>query len=347
MPSSPLRGVLIGAGFFAAFQAEAWRRVDGARLTAVADLDRDRAETFARRWEIPRVYTDPAAMLAAERPDFVDIATRPETHRALVALAAAHGAHVICQKPLAPTWDDCLAMIESCHAAGVRLLVHENWRWQPWYRELRRLLEAGAFGTPHYLGFVMRTADGRGPAPYPVQPYFRDMERFLLQETVVHFLDTFRYLLGEFASLSCRTARLNPVVRGEDACLLQVDFISGALGLIDANRISGPDPSPVTIGTLRLEGDRAMARLDGDGRLWLTEYGSAEREHAFPTSNEGYKGDSVRALQQHLVDCLRAGTPAEPEAQAYLPTLAAVFAAYQSAETGCPVTLAGKAVSGE
>jgi D-apiose dehydrogenase len=100
----PLRGVMIGAGYFAGFQAEAWRRVEGAHLVAVADPQPERAEAFARQWDIPVVYTDPAEMLAVERPDFADIVTRPETHPELTALAAAHDAHVICQKPMAPTW---------------------------------------------------------------------------------------------------------------------------------------------------------------------------------------------------------------------------------------------------
>jgi predicted dehydrogenase len=68
---------MVGAGFFAAHQAEAWNRVPGVRIMAVADLDRQRARDFAARWNIPGVYTDAAAMLERERPDFVDIATGP------------------------------------------------------------------------------------------------------------------------------------------------------------------------------------------------------------------------------------------------------------------------------
>jgi D-apiose dehydrogenase len=334
----PLKGVMIGAGYFAGFQAEAWRRIDGAAIAAAADPLPGRAEAFAREWGIPRAYTDAAAMLDAERPDFVDIVTRPGTHRELTELAAGRGAHVICQKPMAPSWDDCRAMVEACERAGTRLLIHENWRWQPWYRELRRLLDAGALGRPFHLGFRMRTGDGRGPEPYPVQPYFREMERFLLDETCVHFLDTFRYLAGEIAAVFCRTARINPVIRGEDCALVLLDFRSGARGLIDANRISGPAPPDVAFGTLTVEGDAGMVRLSPDGRLWLTEYGREEREHPFPTTDRGYRGDSVRAVQEHFVRCLRTGEQSETEGREYLKTVAAVLACYRSAEEGRVVT---------
>lgn len=336
---APLRGVMVGAGFFAGFQAEAWRRVVGAQIAAVADPLRERAEAFAREWGIPRAYADGAEMLEAERPDFVDIVTRPETHVTLTELAAAHGAHVICQKPMAPTWEECHAMVAACRRAGVRLLIHENWRWQPWYREIRRLIDAGALGRPFHAGFQMRTGDGRGPEPYPVQPYFRQMERFLLFETVVHFLDTFRYLLGEISEVYCRTDRINRVIAGEDYALIQLGFRSGGHGLIDANRVSGPNPPEVAFGSFRLEGDTGMIRLTPDGNLWLTKYGQVEKHHPFHWEDRGYKGDSVFALQQHFVDCLRSGEKSETEGENYLSTVRAVLAGYRSAETGQAVEI--------
>jgi predicted dehydrogenase len=240
---------------------------------------------------------------------------------------------------MAPTWADCVAMCEACEAAGVRLVIHENWRWQPWYRETRRLLDAGTLGRVFQLTFRWRTGDGRGPEPYTVQPYFRQMPRLLVYETLVHLLDTCRFLGGEIASVVCLNRRVNPVLAGEDQSLILVTFQSGVPGLIDANRISGPVPAPVAMNSLTVEGERAMLRLSPDGRLWLTEYGQAEREHTFPTSTEGYKGDSVRATQEHLLGCLRSGQPSESDGRDYLKTVGAVFACYQSAQTGQTVPL--------
>jgi predicted dehydrogenase len=329
-----LRGVMIGAGFFAGFQAEGWRRIEGVRIAAVSDPAPGRAAEIAQRWGIPRHYSDTAEMLQAERPHFVDIATRPESHRELTELAARHEAHVICQKPMAPAWTDCVAMVEVCREHGVRLLIHENWRWQPWYRETRRLIDAGAIGTPFYARFHIRTGDGRGPEPYSVQPYFRTMERFLVQETLVHFLDTLRFLMGEVETVFCRTARVNPAIRGEDSALIQLGFESGAAGVVDANRTSGPDPPEVAFGELVVEGDAGAIRVSPDGQMWLNEYGRGESPHVLSVADEGYRGDSVCALQQHLVDCLRSGAPAEAEGEEYLKTAALVFACYRSAETG-------------
>jgi predicted dehydrogenase len=80
-------------------------------------------------------------------------------------------------------------------------VVHENFRFQPWHREIKGLLEAGTVGTRlHSLTFRSRPGDGWGPGAYlNRQPYFRTMPRLLLHETGVPFIDTFRYLAGEQA----------------------------------------------------------------------------------------------------------------------------------------------------
>ena len=72
-------------------------------MVAVCDVDKARARARAEAFEIPAVYSDAAAMFAGEKLDAVDIATWRETHYELAQLAAAHGAHVLCQKPLANT----------------------------------------------------------------------------------------------------------------------------------------------------------------------------------------------------------------------------------------------------
>lgn len=333
------RGVIIGGGYFAQFQAEGWQRIGAAEILAVSDSAAGKAQGFAAKWGIPRAYESVDEALDQERPDFVDIATRPAAHLELVKTAAARGIHVICQKPMAPTWQESVAMVEACEKAGVRLLMHENWRWQPWYREVRNILNAGTLGNVFQISAQWRTGDGRGSSPYPTQPYFSEMPLLLVYETLVHLLDTFRFLGGELASVYCVNRRVNPVLLGEDQSLIVVKFRSGVPGLIDANRISGPVPAPVAMNTLTVEGERGMLRMSAEGRLWVTEYGQPEVPHDYAIPTVGYKGDSVRATQEHLIECLQSSRPSESDGRDYLKTVEAVFACYQSAERGEPVTL--------
>ena len=334
-----MKGIIAGAGYFAQFQADAWNRLTGVSIAAVADPDLTRAREFAARWGIPSVYPALEAAIERERPDFVDIVTRPESHLDLTRVAADARVAVICQKPMAPTREECLAMVEHCERAGVRLIVHENWRWQPWYRETRRLLDAGAIGRPYHLGFTIRTGDGRGDTPYAVQPYFRTMKRLLVYETLVHYLDTMRYLGGEISELYCHLARLNPAIVGEDYSVISARVGAGIDGLIDANRISGAGAPELAFGTMRFEGDQAMLRMDTQGNLFITRYGQGEQSHLYAKPEKGYKGDSILATQQHAIECLKSGKPAESEGRDYLKTVEAVEACYRSAQNGQPVIL--------
>jgi predicted dehydrogenase len=334
-----MKGIIAGAGYFAQFQADAWNRIPGVVIAAVADPDLTRAREFATRWDIPSVYPALEAAIERERPDFIDIVTRPQSHLDLTRVAADAGVAVICQKPMAPTREECIAMVEYCERAGTRLIIHENWRWQPWYRETRRLLDAGLIGRPYHLGFTIRTGDGRGRSPYAVQPYFRTMTRLLVFETLVHYLDTMRYLGGEITQLYCHLARINPAIAGEDYTVISARSGGQIYGLIDANRISGAGAPELAFGTMRFEGDEAMVRMDTQGNLFVTRYGEPERPHLYLKPETGYKGDSVLATQQHAIECLQSGRPAESEGRDYLRTVEAVEACYRSAERGEPVAL--------
>jgi predicted dehydrogenase len=323
------RGAIVGCGFFGSIHLEAWRRMPDVEIAAACDAEAGRAQTFA-----PSAYRDAEEMFRHERLDFVDIATRPEAHLSLVRLAARHGVPAICQKPMAPSWKDAVAMAEASETAGVPLMIHENWRWQPWYREAARIMETGRLGRPLCYCFRTRKHDGAGPAPYNEQPYFREMPRLLIFETLVHHIDTARFLFGPIESLVARVRRINPAIRGEDRAVLALSHSSGLDGVIDGHRFSNPEPNGPAMGDAIFECDSGVLRINARGEI----FEGAERVwNAAPA--EGYKGDSVYRTQRHFIDCLAAGAPFETSARDYLETFYAVEAAYRSAEMGTAVTL--------
>ena len=109
-----LRGAVIGCGFVSRHHLEGWRSFPEVELAAVCDIRPERLAWAATLAPSARPYADAAEMLTAERLDFVEICTRPDVHRPLTELAARHGVHVLCQKPVAETREDLLAMIAAC-----------------------------------------------------------------------------------------------------------------------------------------------------------------------------------------------------------------------------------------
>jgi len=337
--SAPLRGVAVGAGYFSQFHYDAWPRVAGAVLVAICDRDRARAEAVARRLGLPNAYDDLAVMLDAEKPDFLDIITPPDTHHSFTRLAADRGVHVLCQKALAPTFAEAVSMVERAERAGVRFMVHDNFRFQPWHREFHRLLDAGAIGRLHSIACRTRMGDGwREDAYLARQPYFRTMPQLLIFETGVHFIDVYRYLGGDIARVFAQLRRLNAAIAGEDAGVVLFEFASGAVGLWDANRYneSLSADARYTFGEFLLEGDQGALRLEEEGRMSVHPLGEGPRDHAYPHERRGFAGDCVHATLQHFVDGLRSGTPFETDGRDYLKTLAVQEAVYASAASGAP-----------
>ncbi len=316
----------------------------GVDLVAAADPDLERARRAA-----PRAYASAEEMLAAEmlagetpadgRLDFVDIATRPETHLPLVRLAAEHRLPVICQKPMAPSWTEAAAMVEAAEEGGIRLMIHENWRWQAWYRELKRRVDAGDIGRPVSYSFRTRRRDGFGAEPYTSQPYFRQMPRLLIHETLVHHIDTARFLFGGLTKIYAQARRVNPVIAGEDCALLALTHESGLAGVIDGHRFTELDPDGPAMEEAIVEGERGSLTLLTDGNLYAGS-GTGRRLVWTNEAPGGYRGDSVWSTERHFIDCLRTGAPFESEGREYLEkTFGAVEAAYESVSSGRAVDL--------
>jgi predicted dehydrogenase len=337
--AAALTGVVAGAGYFSQFHFEAWARIPQVRIAAVCDPDPERAAAMATRFGVATVYTEVDAMLAAERPDFLDIVTPPSTHLELVKAAGRHGAHVLCQKPLAPSFAEAVALVEAAEAAGVRLMVHENFRFQPWHGELHRLIAEGAVGRLFSIHARTRMGDGWGEDAYMArQPYFRTMPRLLVFETGVHFIDLFRYLGGEIVEVYAKLRRLNPAIAGEDCALVVFTFESGAVGVWDASRYSetlSADPR-LTFGEFLIEGDKGALRLDEEGALLVDPLGQPPRPHAYTFEKRGFAGDCVHRTLRHFIERLTDAQPFTTDGRDYLRTLTVQEAIYASAASGAP-----------
>ncbi|MDJ0721978.1 MAG: Gfo/Idh/MocA family oxidoreductase [Desulfobacterales bacterium] len=349
--TAPLKGVCIGAGYFSPFHLEAWSRIPEVVVTALCDLDRPRAEAQARAYGVANCYSDFREMIAAEKPDFIDILSPPATHPEIVGFAARRDIPMICQKPLAPTMDACRQLVALTEAHDVPFMVHDNWRWQPWYREIKKIMDRGTIGAVSFAYFQMRMGDGWGEDAYlDRQPFFRDYARLLIYETGVHFIDTFRFLFGDIQSVYAQLYRLNPVIKGEDCGQVFFRFANGTRAIMDANRYneneSGMslyrcDPR-TTFGIMRLDGAAGHLIMDSCGDLTVKPLGRSSYRHEYDREHRGFAGDSVYNTFRHFVTNLHSGELFETNGREYLKTLEVVEACYRSAASGMPETIAGR-----
>lgn len=135
------------------------RQVERARLTAVADVDRERARLTAERLGVPDWHDNPADLLARSDIHAVYIVTPSHTHAELVEAAARAGKDIFCEKPLALTLADTDRAIAAAAQAGVRLQVGFMRRTQPDYLRLKTAIQAGELGRPALFRSTQRDAD--------------------------------------------------------------------------------------------------------------------------------------------------------------------------------------------
>lgn len=336
-----LRGALIGCGFFAVNQMHAWRDIDGASIVAICDRDPERLRIVGDQFGIAKRYTDAAAMLAADKLDFVDIATTVGSHRPLVELAAANRVPVICQKPFAPSLDDAKAMVKACAEASVPLMVHENFRWQSPIQAVRAVLDSGEIGKPFFGRISFRS----GYDVFSGQPYLATGKRFIIEDLGIHILDIARFLLGDVSSLTARTARVNPAIAGEDVATMLMDHDSGATSVVDCSYATklAMEPFPETL--IELDGTDGTIRLAQGYRLTVTgKSGTGVTDVSpplLPWASRPWHNiqESVAAIQKHWVDCLTKGKEPATSGADNLKTFALVEAAYAGAASRQPVRI--------
>ena len=328
-----LKLAIAGLGYFSRFHQDAWSRCPDVQVVAIADADQKRREEALRLFPEAQAFSDVERMLDQVRPDLVDIVTPPDTHFQIVDAAARRGIAAICQKPIAPDWSNAVSVVEVAEEHGTLLAIHENFRWMPWFREAKKLVDDGYIGVPLNISFRLRPGDGQGPNAYlSRQPYFQQMKRFLIHETAIHLIDVFRFIMGEITGVFARLKRFNPVISGEDAGLVIFEFSSGASGLFDGNRLVDhpANDTRMTNGVMLLEGTEGTIRLDGFGRLFLKKPGSDEIEHYYHWENRGYGGDCVFNQIRHIVEHILKGAPLVNDGRSYLRNFAIEEAIYAS-----------------
>ena len=160
----------------------------GARVTAVVDVDAERAKTVACRVDGCHAYTDPAAAMAAADVDAVLIASPGPAHEAALLTAVGHDLPVLCEKPLTPDAASALRVVEAeCRLGRRRVQVGFLRRYDAEYVRLKALLQTGQLGRPLLVHNRHRNVASPPGWTSPM----------LVSDSVAHETDATRWLLGQ------------------------------------------------------------------------------------------------------------------------------------------------------
>lgn len=336
-----LKGACIGLGYFSLFHIEAWQRLSKVKIIAVCDTDIEKARQIANSFNIESYYDNIDDMLEKEDIDFIDIITPPNTHKTLCLKAAKKGVHIICQKPLAPSLKEANEIASYVAKYNIRIMVHENFRFQPWHREIKKLLEQNLIGkNVHAIHWRMRMGDGWQKNAYiDRQPYFREMEQLLMYETGIHLIDVLRYFGGDIISVYAKLMRLSKNIKGEDFAWVMCDFKKGGAVFIDMNRYNESTfANPrLTFGSLLIEGDKGSIRLHEDGTITKQLLGKKALNHKYSFEDRNFSGDCVYFTQKHFLKHLQTGNPFETDIETYLPNIAILEKIYESNHRRMPL----------
>ena len=287
------------------------RRVAGAGVVAVSDVDTSRAQQVAQRTPGATVFATGRELIRADQVDAVLVASWGPTHEEYVLAAIEANKPVFCEKPLAPTTDECLRILDAEMARGRRLVqVGFNRRYDPAYRQMKRTLATGALGTP-----VMAHCAHRNPS---VPPHY--VGGMPITDTAIHEIDIVRWLFDQEIVAARvlkprRTSRAKPEL--QDPLLVLMDMADGALVDVEVfvtlaygydircevvcelGTVALGDGSPVVVREGNLRSDRVAADFqerfaasyENEVQEWVNSV--RDGEASGPSAWDGYAATAV------------------------------------------------------
>jgi predicted dehydrogenase len=306
-------------------------------MVGIADDNAERGRYFAGQFGV--TWFESYAALLAEKPDAVIVCSENANHRPLVEMAAAAGAHVLCEKPLATTVEDARAIVAVCQRQGVQLMTAFPMRFSSPALEVKKLMESGGLGR---IYGVNATNQGALPEfhqaenlPFLKRDWFVDKALAgggALADHIVHLADLLRWYLGE--EVTEVYAASNTILHGgrvsvETGGLVMLTFESGTFASLDCSW-SKPSYYPTW-------GGLAMDVVAAGGLVTMDAFKQVMTVYSHSTGRPRYAwwGSDANAgmLREFIAACGENRTPAVTGADG-LRAVEIVAAAYESVASG-------------
>lgn len=315
-----------------------------ARLVGYYDLNAARAEQMAARYG-GKVYSSIDEMLADPAIDAVAVCTANSCHAGDTIAALKAGKHVLCEKPMAVTIEDCEKMVATARECGRCLMIDQNQRYALAHAHARQLIKEGAIGRV----ITFRTTFGHsGPETWSITPgpgtWFFDRKSAVMgvvADLGIHKTDLIQYILdttitavtARIATLDKRYADGSPIGVDDNAICI-FEMASGAVGTMTASWTYYGQEDNSTI----IYGDKGIMRIYDDPSCSIRVFGRDGSEKTYDIDRIQTNDNQTKSgVMDAFVEALEAGTEPPISGESVLSAMRAVFGAYESSQKGCRV----------
>lgn len=328
----PVRLAVIGAGGMGATHATGIMDDPNVELAWAVDLDLSRAEQLAAATgarstvSIDEALADPAL-------DAVIVALPTSLHRSATEAAARAGKHVFCEKPIARTAEDGRAMVATCEAAGVTLMIGHVVRFFPEYQRIKEILDSGELGRIATVRAV-RT----NPPVQERSPWFADVENNggVVLDLMVHELDTLCWLFGDVERLFAQGLTFTEVQARRDYAMASLRFRDGVIAHIESSWAHSTHRTSIEVA-----GQYGLINFSSDKAATLTIERTVALSDGLDRPARVYSRPAVASPHQrelrHFIRCLQTAEPVLIDGHAGVRAITLANAVLDSMGTHKPV----------
>lgn len=338
-----LRVLVLGCGRISERHFEAIREHPHLTLVGVADELYERSRAAGERMGVP-AFASFREMLAETEADIAVICTPSGLHPRHGIVAAGHGLHVVCEKPMATRLEEADALVRACDEAGVQLFVVKQNRLNPGIQLLKRAIEKDRFGRIYLANTTVRW--NRPQSYYDLAPWRGtwEFDGGALMNQASHYVDMIQWLVGPVESVIAKTATLGRRIESEDTGVAILRFRNGAIGTIEVTMLAFPKNME---GSITVLGEKGTVKVGGTAlnriEHWeFAEYDDDDREaealRSAPNPLSVY-GSGHLAYYENVVRVLRGEASADTDGREGRKSLELILGIYESARTGREVSL--------
>ena len=321
----PLRVAVIGAGEIAQRGHLPGYVKAGAQVVALCDNTRPELESVAAQYQITRLYRDYHQMLADGGFEAVSVCTPPYLHSEMAVECARHGFHVLVEKPMALTLEQCDQMIAAAKTAGVRLMVSQNQRFMAQHRKAKEIHDSGVLGELYLVHSVFGHGGPENWTP-TYQWYFTPLMAGLgvCADLGIHKIDLVRWITGqEVAWISAFNHTFEKPTSLEDTAVMSLQLSGGTLATIQITWAYHPDWQ----NSLVLHGERGAIYVPTEASEPVRLLSDKEALYPCPTDDPSGWFGSLKAF----VSAVQNDKPVPVPGREGRASMAAILAASQSA----------------